>query len=256
MIHNKVLQDSIEREKAGADYVCPAEDKQILSGLLDTINAECGTNIRYLAELDAFHVFGAGKIIEQNIDRFRSESVKAYLIPQLLLDKVKNSDTIILCMYQHFRKTNEYISEPGKPAPAHIYTRYDAAFTKLKSKRIAENLLAIVSCPRDAFYLPHTVKMLASWRIPELQKTLLRFLKPNAISFDDIGLEANEYTYFPPYPYICRELKFTAIYGLMYYPSKETVDALSNYLCDSDADIRSAANRAYKKVSAHKVTFK
>lgn len=251
MIYGKVLSDCIEREKAGVDYICPAEDRKVLSEMINAINAEYGTNIQYLAELDAFHVFGAGNIVVQYIERFCSESVRAYLIPQLLLDKVKNSDTTILCMYQHFRESNEFISGPDKPSPAHIYTRYDAAFKKLKSKRISDDLLAIISSPRDAFYLPHTLKMLASWKLPELQKHLIHFLKPNAISLHDIGIEADEHTYYPSYPSICRELKFSAIYGLTYYPSKETVDALSIYLCDTDVDIRSAANRAYKKVTAY-----
>lgn len=249
MIPNKVLNDCIEREKAGTDYVCPTEDKSTLLEMLDEINAECATNMKYLAELDAFHVIGAGKIIVKYIDRFSSESVRAYLIPQLLLDKIRDCDRLILRMYLHFRESSEYISAPGNPSPSHICTRYDNAFHKLKSKRIVEDLLNILSSPRDAFYLPLTVKMLASWKVPELEQILLKYLDSDAVSMRDIGLCEDGQTYFPSFAYICRELKFTAMNGLRYYPSEKAVDAICMYVSDIDKDIRLLANKIYKKIS-------
>ena len=244
-----MLSDCIEREKKGTDYVCPPEDKSTLLEMLGKINVECGTHIEYLAELDAFYVIGAGNIVVDYIDRFSSESVKAYLIPQILLDRIKDCDRLILRLYRNFRDSSEYISAPGIPAPSHIYTRYDAAFHKLKSKRIKMELLNIVSFPRDAFYLPLTVKMLASWKIPELKRILLNYLNPCVVTMLDVGLCEDGQAYSPPFSYIRRELTFTAINCLGYYPSQETADALFTYASDPDKDIRLSANRIYKQIS-------
>lgn len=216
--------------------------------MIDAINAKAGTNVQYLAELDTFHIFGAGEIIAEYIDFFSSESVKAYLIPQLVLDKVKDCDKLILRLYMQFRKSQSFISQPGEPAPSHIYVRYDSAFHSLRSKRIASNLLDIVFSPRDAFYLPLTVKMLASWRVPELKKALLIYSSPDSISAHDVGLQENGQSYFPPFSFMRKELRFTAINGLKYYPSEETLDALNVCVSDLDADIRTAARKVIKKL--------
>ncbi len=249
MIPSKVLNDAIEREKAGTDYMYPAEDRPILREMLGEINAQCGTNIQYLAELDAYHVIGAGNIIVNYIEQFSSESVRAYLIPQLLLDKIKDCDKLVLHMYLHFRDSKEYIAAPGKPAPAHIYVRYDNAFRKLKSKRIVPDILRILVSPRDAFYLPLTAKMLASWKVPELKQILLNYLAPNAVSMHDVGLCEDGQIYFPSFSDICNELKFTAMNGLVYYPSEETLDAIQMYVSDPNKDLCVFANKIYKKIS-------
>lgn len=248
MIYNNVLNDLISREKAGIDYLCPIEDKNTLLNMFDEINFKCNTNIKYLAELDAFQISGAGEIVACYIDKFTSESIKAYLIPQLLFDKIRDCDMLILKMYNNFRQSNEFISKPGDSSPAHITSRYDSAFYKMKSKRILSELIDIISCPRDAFYLPLTIKMLASWKVPELKNILLYYLKHDAISMKDVGLYSDEQTYFPSFSFIKREIIFTAINDLKYYPSQEVSDAIYLYCFDPDCEIRETANRIYKKI--------
>ena len=216
--------------------------------MLDQINVKCGAHIKYLAELDVFHVKGAGEVVAEYIDKFFSESVKVYLIPQLLLDRINDCDRLVLQLYEHFRMSDEYISAPGRPAPSHICARYDNAFCKLKSKRIAADVVNIVSSPRDAFYLPLTVKMLASWRLPLLKQILLKYLNSDAITIQDVGLYDDQ-TYYPPFSYITRELKFIAMNGLAYYPSQETTDALSMCMSDPDSALSLQANRILKKMS-------
>lgn len=88
------LLDSIEKEKAGIDYRCPEGDKKLLSDLLFEINHYAGTDLHYLAELDAFRIPGAGRIVTEYIGRFSSESVKGYLIPALVSDKVQGCDKL------------------------------------------------------------------------------------------------------------------------------------------------------------------
>lgn len=73
--YSALLRDSIEKEKAGIAYCCPEADKKILADLLLEINHYAGTDFHYLAELDAFHIPGTGRIIAEYIERFSSESV-------------------------------------------------------------------------------------------------------------------------------------------------------------------------------------
>ena len=168
--YSEVLVDSIEREKKGIDYICPKADKELLRELLDEINSHAGTDYHYLAELDAFNIPGAGNIVAKFITEFSSEEVKGYLIPQMVSDKIKDCDKIVLQLYEQFRLSDEYVAKPGEPAPAHIYVRYDNAFKILKPKRLKKNLMEIAHSPRDAFYLPFTMRMLASWKMPEMKE--------------------------------------------------------------------------------------
>ncbi|MGN1155744.1 MAG: hypothetical protein ACI4TK_06170 [Agathobacter sp.] len=106
--YSKLILDSIEREKNGTDYRCPEADKVLLSELLCEINRYAGTDLNYLAELDAFHIPGAGKIVVKYVERFSSESVRGYLIPKLVSDKIQECDKLVLQLYLHFKSSNEY----------------------------------------------------------------------------------------------------------------------------------------------------
>lgn len=247
--YSKILLDNIEREKDGTDFSCKGADKLILNELLREINEYAGTHFRYLAELDAFNIHGAGPIVARYISRFSSESVRGYLIPQLASDKIPDCDKIILQLYLHFKASDEYISRPGVPAPAHIYVRYDNAIRWLRPKRIKADLLKLAGNPRDAFYLPFTMRMLASWRIAELNDILLSFLSDTNISAEDVGLGENDVDCFPPLTFIKRELMFTGIEGLKYYPSAETTEIIKQFANDPDWNIRVAAQKTLKYLS-------
>ena len=247
--YNKLILDSIEQEKNGANYCYSAADRKVLSELLHEINAYAGTNFNYLAELDAFNIPSTGGIVAKYITRFSSESVRGYLIPQLVADKVGECDKLILQLYLHFKSSDEYIARPGKPAPAHIYVRYDNAFKKLAPKRLAKELVALAHNPRDAFYLPFTMRMLASWRIVEMRELLILYSNDDWITAKDVGLYDNEKPYYPPLEFIKRELRFTAIDGLRHYPSDEVEDIIASLTNNADHDIRAAAKRAQRALS-------
>lgn len=249
MVYYKVLLDSIEREKASTDYYYSEADKVILSELFKEINEYAGTNFQYLAEIEAFNIKGSGEIMARYITRFSSESVKGFMVPQLVSDKIKDCDQLILDLYLHFKASDEYISEPGVPAPAHIYARYDNAFRKLKPKRLKEELIKLAYNPRDAFYLPFTMRMLASWKIPELREVLLSYLPVPDITAQSVGICEDSNNYYPSLDYIKQGLGFTAIDGLKYYPSAEMCEIIRRYTTDSDPDIRAAANKSLKTLS-------
>ena len=102
-IYNRVVLDAIEREKSGMDYFCDGYDKEILCRLLKEINEYAGTNFQYLAELDAFTVFGTGDIVARYIQKFTSQSIRGYLLQHLVSDKVKDCDKLVLEMYKDFK---------------------------------------------------------------------------------------------------------------------------------------------------------
>lgn len=241
--YSKVLVACIEREKKKLDYIYPKADEELLHKLLDEINRYAGTDYHYLAELDAFNIPGAGSIVAKYITEFSSEDVKGYLIPQMVSDKVKDCDKLVFQLYMQFRSSDEYIAKPGEPAPAHIYVRFDNAFKKLKPKRLAKDLMELARSPRDAFYLPFTMRMLASWKIPEMKELLVSYAANDPFSAEDVGIYDSAQPYFPPFETIKRELIFTAIAGLKYYPSDEVKKIITSFINSTDEDIKSAAKR-------------
>ena len=217
--------------------------------MLSEINAQNGTNFQYLAELDAIAIPGSGWVVAKYISKYSSESVRAYLLTQLVSDKVPNCDRIILQSYLQFKSSGDYIPPPETRSSAHIYVRYDNAFKKLRPKQLTEDLLTIIRNPRDAFYLPFTLKMLASWKIPELQDLLVSYSSNSNISCQDVGIDSRyAERVLPPFDFIKRELRFSAINALQHYPSEAAEKALRICCDDIDADIRLAAQKALKKL--------
>lgn len=246
LIYSKILTDSIEREKKGIDYCCSERDRLLLNELFDKINALTGTDIKYLAEIDALRIHGSGEIIADYITRFSSESIKSYFIPQLIFNKIKDCDKLILQLYLHFRTSSEYISDPGFPAPSNIYVRYDNAFRTLKPKRLKKELVKLVYSPRDVFYLPFTTKMLASWMIPELEDLLVVYSSSSNITARDVGIIGDCGDYYPSVSFMKRELRFISIESLRYYPSERVCKVIDQYVEDPDPDIRSVAKKVLK----------
>lgn len=247
-LYSKIVQDAIEREKAGTDFLCSSTDKAIMHALFEKIYATTGYRLRYLAELDAYSVPGAGKIVAEYIRDFSSESVKGYLVPHLSTENNLENAELILDLYMHFRESEFYISNPGTPSSAHIYTRYDNALKALKPKRLQEKLIQLVVYPRDFFYLPFTMLMLASWKPQEIIGTLMGYSSQNNISALDIGLSGDIESFLPPYSFIKREIRFTAIKGLAYYPSSEVLNIVQQYCSEADLDIRTAAKKTLRKL--------
>lgn len=153
---------------------------------------------------------------------------------------------MILQLYLRFQSSDEYIAAPGAPAPAHIYTRYDDAFRRLRPKKLSKDLVALAHSPRDAFYLPFTMRMLASWKLPEMKNILISYAMSDSITAQEVRLCDDGKEYFPPLEFIRRELKFTAIEGLKYYPSEETIRLIASLAAGADKSIKTAVNKTLK----------
>lgn len=246
MIYNKILVDFIEKEKSGADFWYSDADRVSLKKMLREVNSILGTNFQYLAEFAAFDIRGAGPIVARYIDQFESESVRGYILPQMVSDKVQDCDKIVLRLYHHFKASDSYISTPGRPSSAHIHVRYDDSFKRLKPRRLQHELMELVCNPRDAFYLPFTVRMLASWRTPGMQELLLSYLDGKSVTGQAIGLYEKTENVDSLIEGIKRELTFTAIEGLKHFPTADTLLTLKRYVDSPDRDIRSAAMKTIK----------
>ena len=92
MVYHALLNDKIACEQNGTDFFCPSEDRRLLHKMFDEINHQTGSDIHYLAQIDSFIIPGAGRIVEKYILDFTSESVKCYLIPQMIADKITDCD--------------------------------------------------------------------------------------------------------------------------------------------------------------------
>ncbi len=246
-----VLQASIEREKNGIGYIYSEQDRNILKLMLNELNLALNSNFQYLAELALQNLVGAGKIFVKWIEKFSSHTIKSILLQQIIIDKVKDSDFLALRLYNDFKNSNEYIAQKETTAPAHIYIRYDNAFSKLKSQRIQNELLNLMKFPRDAFYLPFTFRMLLSKKLPELEHILISYLDEKNLTCDLLGVD-NSDGYYPPITFIQRELKFSCIYGLRFYPSQNTLKILGDFLNTNDTDIKEATRKTIKYIKTHK----
>lgn len=242
MKYNKIIIDSIEREIRGIDYQCPTKDQSLLVELFKEISRYTGIQVRFLAEIDLLEIKGAGTIIDQYITAFSSESVKAYLIPHMVLDKVSDCDKKVLALYLGFKTSSEYVLPLTQLSPAHICVRYDAALRKLRPKRLTIELGELICNPRDAFNLPFTVRMLSSWKVPDVEKLLLSYLSP-LVNDDIVGGVLKNIDNLQTLAYMERELLFTAIYGLRHYPSTTAKEAIERCANNPDPDIRSAAKK-------------
>lgn len=246
-----VLQESIEKEKRGIEYIYSEQDKATLKLMLYELNLALNSDFQYLAELDLQNIVGAGKIFMNWIEKFSSHTIKSILLQQIVADKVKDSDFLALRLYNDFKNSKEYIAQKGMTAPAHIYVRYDNAFSKLKSKRIQNELLKLMKFPRDAFYLPFTFKMLSSKKLPELEHILFSHLDEKNLNCDILGID-NSDEYYPSIKFIQRELKFSCIYGLRFYPSQNALKILGDFLKVNDVDIKEATQKTIRYIETHK----
>lgn len=245
-----IVRRNIKKEQEYKDFIFCDADNATLQVMLNEINM-LGYDFNYLAELEAYRIPGAGDIVTKHIDLFVDEATRAYLLHHIVSDKVPDCDSIILSLYLHFKASNSYVSSTHYSAPAHICARYDNAFKLLKPKRIKTELVKLARNPRDVFYLPFTMRMLASWKIPEMNNIFINLLDDSQVTMHDLGMsEDDDRFHFSSYMYIKQQLKFIAIDGLKYYPTSGTLEVLRNQLNSSDKDIVNAAKKVIVKLQS------
>lgn len=247
-----VLRDAIKQEAIGKLYNYGDEDKKLLEIMCSEIRSVTAVHLQHLAELDYLHIKGSGSTISKYIAIFRSETVRAVLMSQLVLERVNDCDLIALSLYKHFKQSNSYISKPGEPSSAHIYTRYDDAFRRLKPKRIKKELFDLINNPRDAFYLPYTVRLLSSWKIPSMKELLIKHSNSFQISAEELGFYSGIDISSSYLVYMQRNLRMNALFSLRYFPSDETIRVVQNAIDDGDEDIREIAKKTFDIIKGDK----
>jgi hypothetical protein len=90
------------------------------------------------------------------------------------------------------------------------------------------------------------MKLLASWKMPEMRDVLLKYADISSLSAKDFGLcddtdARREYVDFGK-----RQLMFSAIYGLRYFPSPEVEEIIKSFTESADKDIVAAAKKTMK----------
>lgn len=243
---NVILNAAIKDEKSGKDYDCDNYDRELLNSMFKRINRELNSNYHYLAEIALLDIKGSGSIMAEYFDEFHSEEIRGYIVTQLVADKVIDCDKIIFDGYMRFKSSDEYSS-----SPTNIAVRYDNAFKRLKPKRLKNELLTLATNYRDAFYLPLTMRMLSSWKLPEMENILYAFLDDNALISGTVCMVSDSVDGDKTVPFMKRELKFTAIHGLRYYPTDTSVDLLQKCISDSDIDIASSAKKSLDYIKKH-----
>lgn len=245
-----LLQELIKREMHQTDFIYNDDDRAILSRMFDDLNSKTGANYHYLAEIAFQLAPNIGTIILPYFDLFHSESVRAYLVPQLVFDKIPSCDSVIYNGYLRFKQSSFYIPEKGKAAPTHICTRYDQAFKTLKPKKLKDELGQLANHPRDIVYLPFTMKMLASWKYPDLEKQIVRYFSAMTLPSEEFGIPKETEYFFPTISFMRKQLLLYAISCSVYYPSSEIKEHLQSLLTYHDSDIQMAAKKSFKKVSS------
>jgi len=231
----------MQRELNGEVY--DEHDHEILQKICSEINALAGTNIRFLFELDRLNVPGAGFIIAKYIGQLHSEWAKACLLDPMVQDRIPNGDKMLLSLFKAFDCSEDSFHRPE----AH-YVRYDNAICRLKSKKIKFELLALAYEPNFAIQLPFTMRMLASWKLPEMKDLLLLYLSKSSIDLSSVkGYEGVQGS--AREPFLRRKLILRAFNGLKYYPSEDVYNAILPFTNDEDADIRASAIKAIKYIT-------
>lgn len=213
------------------DFPSSFEDRNVLNSLLEEINVTHETSFCTIAELASLSISGVGKIIAKYISQFSSKFIKMELLHHMVTDKIENCGKILLRLYSDYK-----LKVFGMPQyhPC-METAYDNAFWRLRSKRIKNELAVLVSNPIDAFALPFTIRMLASWRVKELREILIEYLE---IQDSAMGEDLQKYDNFD---FICRELRFSALDCFKYYSSDEAGEIFNRYSENNDADVQRCA---------------
>lgn len=178
--------------------------------------------------------------------------MRAFLLPQTIAYKVPDCDLLTYEIYMHFKKSDGYISKPFMPSPAHITVRYDNAFRRLSPRRLKTEFLELARSPRDAEYLPLTMRKLASWRTPQMHDILLTYADSDRLTPADVGLDPNnDRQYAPSLETIKKNLKFIAIAGLKYCTTAEAKAVLDRFAASADKDYREAAEKSLAFMAKH-----
>ena len=238
VIYKRVLANGIIDEREGRGWTFDGNDKDVLKQMCDEISETFPNHpykYHYLVEIDMIPLpAGASSILLKYLHQFESEACRAVLMRSILIDdvKIKGMDRIFMDLYYHFKASKYYIPLPKEISginSSDIYSKYDLAFSRLKSSKILPELLELMKSRRDVDILPGTARMIAKkWAPKELGEVMANYLLNKNVTRADVGLP-EEGVYYPSLETIVLNTSVTAVACLQYYPSEENLKIIMEY---------------------------
>ena len=242
-----ILKHAIESEKNGTGFVCSAKDRIVFESMAEEINKTFGTKFHFIAEFFHYNIDGAGSIIVKYLNQFESITMRCYFIDNVVSDRVKNCSETVYQLFLDYKNSRQYNNRNGFEAVI-----LDNCIIKLKPKKMKKELTELIRYPKDAYLLPFTTRMLASWKLPEMEPLLKKYLQCSLITERDYVFEnesQNEIAGF--IQFANRQLFFSAVNGLKYFPSEENAGLIQPLLFSSDNDIAAAAKKTLRYMEKH-----
>ena len=226
----------IKDYEAHLDNVAPlmeSDDQLIMNELIREINNTCHVKIRGFSDLCDSYIKGAGSIIAKHINCFHSHLIRSALVFHLVGSKkhecgrVNGCEQIIWNLYNEYRNSVPFVDNS-------IMMEFDSAFAQLKSKKLLDQLVSLAQDPYLFSFFPQTMKMLARWRDPSMEKVIMGyFANPGLVktqiamslgrSADDASILQREYSRWDSHG------QYTVIICLRYYPSIQVLDKLTQF---------------------------
>ena len=81
-----------------------------------------------------------------------------------------------------------------------------------------------------------------------MEELLHSFLIDNTFTACQLGFDSESNNQYPTFGYIKRQLKFTALTDLRYFPTPENMSIIQSYTNDTDPDVRQCATKTFKSL--------
>ena len=242
MYEDFLVKTWMERDKKmGSPYTI--HDQELMEKMCKEINdsLSCSIKLEHISQFHHYHIIGSGEIVKNYVKKFDSEYIRAELMLQMVHDHIEGCAELIYEMYLNFKESEWYLTGGVEGS------LYDNAFWRLKPKRLRKNLVDFAYYPRDVYYLPLTIRMLCSWKLPEMEERLYFYADEMNITAEMVGLssdgtERNQ----QELSWIRRQTSFLPFTGLKYYPSEKAEAFIQKWLDGSDKDKKMAAIKTYK----------
>ncbi len=247
--YEKKLKLYIQLEKEGKLFDFSDNDRILLSELCSLINKELNYDVHYISQLYLYNYYGSGYFIDNYIEKFESEKIKSYLSRQIVGEKVENCARKIMNLYLHFKTSDEY-KTLDRDINFITCLNYDWDFMELRSKKIKKELLELACNLRDAVYLMGTMKMLSTWRLPEMEIIAKKYLEIEKYTYNDFYINENDPLRDESLRVFKEDLKELGVYCLRYYPTEENKKIVEKYLYSEGSYINNIAASSLRKMGS------
>lgn len=221
--------------------------------MLGEVNRKLGTNMIYWSEFSYLRLEGAEEILVEYMDRFESEGIRSEIAFQVCSNPKTKNELSPLDAYLMLRKSKLYGFHCDFAEQFVTTNCYDNAILRQKPKKRKYELLDILSNPLDAALLPLTARMVASWKMPEMEPILWKYADDEYLESLDFGLSDEEKIVFQKQiDGHKRSIRFLGYQGLKYYPSEKVDELYQKLLLSEDRAYRDCAKKCMRYLDRQK----